>query len=271
MNRKKISGLVTKWTGSLSGLFFLLVFSSFFSVWAQEEIDSFAIELMKEAEQKYGLNPELINGEKYHYHFFTASGDPYFEFSQNRISAVENNGKVYDDAAQDALASIVIKGKQYSEQHVRYDIYQQLVILDYMDQHGAPASVVLRNNWVEQFEIEGQTFKKFKDQHGKVRFGQVVFEGTVSCVFFWRKEYSPELQNGQKTYSFSEPIREAVLITDGLSCHFRNRRGFLNCFLTEERAQVKAYIKEEHINIRKAGPDAMRRLMKSINDKRQEQ
>ncbi len=270
MKRKKISGFVTKWTGSLSVLFVLLFLSSFFSVCAQEETDSFAIELMKEAEQKYGLDPELINGEKYHYHYFKASGDPYFEFNRNRISAVENTGKVYDDAAQDALASIVIKGKQYLEQHIRYDIYQQLVILDYVDQHGAPASVVLRNNWVEQFDIEGQTFKKFKDQHGKVRFGQVVFEGTVSCVFFWKKEYTPELQNGQNTYSFSEPIREAVLIRDGLSCHFRNRRGFLNCFPAEKRAQVKAYMKEEHINIRKASPDEMRRLMKRINEKRQE-
>lgn len=260
MKRKKISGLVTNCTGPLSGLFILLIFSAFSSVWAQEEKDSFSIELMKEAEQKYGPDPELITGEKYFYHFSTASGDPYFE----------TNGKVYSGAAQEALASVVIKGKQYSGQHIRYDIYQQLVILDYVDQHGAPASVVLRNNWVDQFEIEGHSFKKFKDQHGKVRFGQVIFEGPVSCVFFWKKEYNPELQNGQKNYSFSEPIREAVLIRDGLSCQFRNRRGFLKCFRVEERAWVKAYLKEEHIKFRKAGPDEMKRLMKRINEQRQE-
>lgn len=270
MKRTKISGLVTKRTGSLSGLFVLLLISCYCSVWAQEEKDPFAIELMKEAEQKYGLDPELVNGEKYHYHFSTASGDPFFELGGRRISAEEVNGKVYSGVAQDPLASIVIKGKQYSEQHIRYDIYQQLVILDYVDQHGAPASVVLRNNWVDQFEIEGQTFKKFVDQHGKVRFGQVVFEGPFSCVFFWKKDYTPELQNGKKTYSFSEPIREAVLIRDGLSCHFRNRRSFLNCFPREERARAKAYLKEEDIKFRKAGPEEMERLMNRINEKRQE-
>jgi hypothetical protein len=232
--------------------------------------DSFAIELMIEAEQKYGLDPELINGEKYNYHYSTASGDPFFELGRDRISTMENNRMVYSGVAQDLLASIVIKGKQYSKQRIRYDIYQQLVILDYIDQHGARASLVLRNSWVDQFEIEGQTFKKFKDPRGKVRFGQVVFEGPVSCVYFWKKDYTPELQNGQKTYSFSEPIREAVLIRDGQSCNFQNRRSFLNCFPREERTGVKAYLKEEHIKLRKADPDEMKRLMKRINEKRLE-
>ena len=89
------------------------------------------------------------------------------------------------------------------------------------------------------------------------------------CVFFWKKDYTTELQNGQKTYSFSEPIREAVLIREGLSCNFHNRRGFLNCFPREERTHVKAYLKEEHTKLRKAGSDEMKRLMKRINEKRQ--
>ena len=161
---------------------------------AQEISDLSFLEIKEDADERYGPSTDLLNGEKYHYPYRSARGNPFFEVQGEPDASIQINGILYEN------------------QKIKYDIYNQLIVLDFLDRSGAPGSIVLRNKWLDYFIIDGYRFKKFPDEKGSERFGQVIFEGNFSCVYFWEKKYSPDLQNGDKHYRFSDPIRQPYIV-----------------------------------------------------------
>lgn len=199
------------------------------------------------AEKLYGPDPDLLNGQKYNYTYRSAEGNPFFEVTD-----------------QDA-SSIQLKGKLYVAQKIRFDIYQQLVILDFTDISGARASIVLNNNWVEYFDIGSAHFRKFLDKDGNERFGQAISLDTISCVYFWKKFYKSEVKNGSKYYSFSKPEKEPVIMRGGQVYGYKNKSSFLKCFLEKDRKTIKMQMKEYRIKLKKVSDMEMKSLMKFIN------
>jgi len=73
------------------------------------------------------------------------------------------------------------------------------------------------------------------------------------------------MKEGEMLYSFSNPIREAVIIREGETWNYKNNKSFLNCFPKELRGPVKSQIKSQRIRIRKASDLEIQGLMKYIN------
>ena len=229
--------------GSLSLLFLL----HFCPLTSQSPADLSYLEIKDEAEERYGPSADLFNGEKYYYPYRGAGGDPFFEVGDNHP------------------ASIQIKGKLYENQTVRYDICNQLMVLDFMDPSGAKGSIVLRNEWLDFLILGGTHFKVFQDENGTERFGQVIFEDTFSCVYFWNKKYLPDLHLGENRYFFSEPIRETSIVVHGQSIPYTGNRSFLKCFSSQETGHIKKYLKENRIRVNRATDLEMQSLMEYIN------
>lgn len=228
------------------GMLLLLLFSPLKS---QEPVQASQTEIREDAEKKYGPIAELINGEKYYYPYWADTGDPFF------LSA----GSVD--------ATIVIRGKVFENRKIRYDICNQIIILDYTDVSGASASISLRNEWVDRFLIGDMVFKKYPDEDGSDQFAQLIFEGEISCVYFWEKLYVPNLRDGEMHYKFSDPIRNASLIRGGETSPYKGKKSFLKLFPKAEQGGIKAYLKEMDIKFKKAGDDEMKLLMEFINQK----
>ncbi|TFH27755.1 MAG: hypothetical protein E4H10_02810 [Bacteroidia bacterium] len=224
-----------------------LLLLQFSTLVAQKTSPAPYLRIREDAEANYGPDPDLWNGKKYNFIYRSAIGTPFFEVHGN------------------ALSSIQIKEKIYREERIKFDIYNQLVVLDFTDLSGATSSIVLRDDWVDEFSIGSIPFKKFPDKSGKLRFGQVLYEGRIACVYFWKKTYAPTLNDGEMYYSFSKPVREAVIIFDGEASSFKNKKSFLQCFPKELRGPVKSQIKSQHIRIGKASDLEMQALMKFIN------
>jgi len=203
--------------------------------------------IREDAETSYGPDPDLLNGKKYNFTYRSAEGSPFF------------------DVSDPALSSIRIKGKVYEGERVKFDIYNQLVVLDFTDLSGATSSIVLRDDWIDGFSIGSIPFKKFPDKNERLKFGQVVFEGRISCVYFWKKTYIPEQKDGTMSYSFSKPDREAVILLEGEACSFKNKHSLLACFPKELRGPVKSEIKSRRLRIGKASDLEMQMLMQYIN------
>ena len=127
------------------------------------------------------------------------------------------------------------------------------------------AALFLRNEWVENLSLGGYTFKKYRVENGSEKFGQVIFEGRYSCVYFWEKAYKPDVQNGEKTYRFSDPMRQANIFFQGHFYPFAGKRSFLGCFPKQYQVPIKAYMKENRIRIRKAPDLVVQSLMGYIN------
>ena len=231
------------WAGGL----FLLLTVQLSPLFAQDATDFSFLEISEDANKRYGPSPNLLNGEKYHYPYRSARGNPFFEVKG------------------DADASVQINGRLFEKQKIKYDIYNQLIVLDFIDRSGAPGSIVLRNEWLETLIIDGFQFKKYPDENGLERFGQVIHEDNFSCVYFWEKEYTPDLQYGEKSYRFSDPKRQAYILTHGHFSPYSGRGSLLKCFPKPIQLQIKTYLKENRIRIRKVDDLQMQSLMVYIN------
>lgn len=214
-------------------------------LYCQEGSHSSYETLKKDAEAKFGPPASLLNGEKYYYPYGTALGTPYLPSSRE--------------------GSLLIKGTVYRHQDLKYDIYNQQLILEYHDLTHAPVSIVVGTEWLDSFTLGDRLFKKYTGNNGKLRFGQVICEGRFSCIYFWKKDYSPELQNGTRRYEFSDPERTAFILNDQHWTQFSGRGGFLKAFPKEYREPVRQLLKQSRTRIRKATDQEMRSLMELIN------
>lgn len=212
-------------------------------VWSQ---DGALTEKLAGYEGKYGKDPRLVNGEKYYYPYIRSDGDPFLESSPQQ-------------------ATLHIRGEVFEDKMIRYDIYNQHIVLEYKDTHGAPSSLVLRDEWLEAFSFGGRNFKKMTGPEGKERFFQVVYEGPISCYYVWEKEYRLNLSSGTQNYYFTEAAKNACLVMDHTFYSYRNNRSFSRVFDREYRKRIRQYMQQHHIHIREASDRQMESLMQYCN------
>lgn len=229
-----------------------IIYGWFFFLWffsaAGQGVDHDSSDLTKDdAENKYGPLAGLINGEKYYYPYQSDIGDPFYRVGEG------------------LGVQLRIKGQDYEDQNIRYDICNNIVILDYTALSGAAASIVLSNEWLDQFYIGGRLFRKYQDEGGEERFGQLIYEGEVSCVYFWEKEHTLDLQNGQNRYKFSDPVRNASLVTASNTIRYKGKGSFMKCFPKSQKAEIKSYLREHKMKFRKSGDREMKLLFVFIN------
>lgn len=214
---------------------------------AQSGIDPSYREIREEAERRYLPSDELLSGEKYNYAYRSDDGTPFLEIPGN------------------PLASLRFDGETYVGQRIRFDIYNQLMVLEYHDISGARGSLILQPERIGEVQIGEYRFRWFADKAGTGRYGQVIGRGEYQAVFFWEKQYLPDLDNGREHYFFSEPARTTFLRYEEQMCLFKRNRSFVKCFPEPERDRVKAYLKTHRIRVVKASPEEIGGLMDVMN------
>lgn len=227
----------------MSSLTAVICFSGYQSLWSQ--VSSPAAQLER-YDQKYGNDPRLVNGEKYYYPFTRSDGDPFLDSSPRK-------------------ATLQIGGNVFEDQAIRYDIYNQFLVLEYEDVYGANSSLVLPGARVEAFSDGRRNFKTMKGPEGKAEFFQVIYEGPVSCYYRWKKEYRLNSASGSRDYYFTEPVREAYLVKDHTFYSYRGNWSLSRVFAREHRKLIRQFMRQHHINVRTAAGTQMESLMEYCN------
>ncbi len=203
-------------------------------------------EYLADCERKYGSDADLVNGEKYFYPYSKSQGNPFF-LSEPRPS------------------EITIEGKEFTGQLLRYDLFNQRLVLDYTNLYGAPSSLVLRNEWIESFSLETYFFKRMRGPGGETGYFQVVFEGAVSCIYSWRKEYLLNLASGVREYYFTDPAKDSFLVIGKEFFPYRANSSFLKVFDSEHQKAIKQFLRQSKIKVKKASDSQMRHLLEYCN------
>ncbi|MBE9517762.1 MAG: hypothetical protein IMY68_04300 [Bacteroidetes bacterium] len=201
---------------------------------------------LAECERKYGSDADLVNGEKYFYPYRQSQGDPFF-FSDSRSAVI----RIHD--------------KEFAGQQLRYDVFNQKLILDFQDIYGASSSLVMRSEWVESFAFEKQDFIRMKGPEGELEFLQLVTGGQISCVYKWSKDQLLNLTSGVQSYYFTEPTKESYLVIEGKFYSYRSNRAFLKAFDPELQKSVKQFIKQAKVKVNKAPDSQIRHLVEYCN------
>jgi len=201
---------------------------------------------LAECERKYGSDADLVNGEKYFYPYRQSQGDPFF-FSDSHSAVI----RIHD--------------KEFAGQQLRYDVFNQKLILDFQDIYGASSSLVMRSEWVESFAFEKQDFIRMKGPEGEPEFFQLVTGGQISCVYKWSKDQLLNLTSGVQSYYFTEPTKESYLVIEGKFYPYRSNRAFLKAFDPELQKSVKQFIKQAKVKVNKAPDSQIRHLVEYCN------
>ena len=204
-------------------------------------------QILEQAETTYRVSTDLLNGEKYYYPYRSATGTPFFEVPGN------------------PQASVLISGRRYEGQQIRYDMFNQIMVLDYLDLAGARGSLILKNEWIDEVAINGFRFRVFTDKEGKERFGQVIGEGEFSCVYFWEKQYLPDMHNGEQHYFFTDPTRKSFLRYGEKQCLYKGNKSLVKCFPENLRPEVKEYLRANHIRVKKATDRQIEGILAMVN------
>ena len=214
---------------------------------AQSGLDPSYREIHEEADRRYLPSDLLLNGEKYNYTYRNDDGTPFLE------------------VPGDPLASVQYGEETYTGQRIRYDMYNQVMVLEFEDISGARGSLVLQHERIREVEIGTSRFRWFTDMEGSGRYGQVIGEGAYQAVFFWQKQYLPDLDNGQEHYFFTDPVRKTFIRHGDRMCPFKRKWSLLKCFPEPMREPVRTFLKLHRIRIRKATVEEVGAMLNDVN------
>lgn len=208
-----------------------------FNLFAQEQSHDTGMdyeELVRSVKDQYGLDQVLANGVFYKNNYLNVAGHQFFP-----------DGKLSD-------GTLIYKGREYKNVAMKYDIYDQELIL-YLHHNNLAVWIVPPDDFITAFGLSDKYFSKYNIM-GEPRFYQVVFDTEkLKCLYYWSKQIN-EVSHGGNTISFrfSEGEKDMFLNLDGPFEQFRNNRSFIEIFPTEAKDMVRQYIKMNHIKITKS-------------------
>lgn len=189
-------------------------------------------QIINEADEAYGIDQQLANGIYFEDIWHDAIGHPYF----------------FEDAY--VPAGLVYKQKSYTDVPVKYDIYQQRLLVWHNDPHAQYTSVLI-NDYITEFTINGKLFRRKLFKERAPAFYQVIVDAEpVGCYYTFSRKMDEVITDRDKYVpSFSETTRKNYLCLEGTLSRFRNNRSFARAFPPEIRRDIRHFLKSREIRV----------------------
>jgi len=196
----------------------------------------------------YGLDPVLYNGKLYTY-FVPAN--------------VEGHQFIYEK--EYLKGSVTIKDIKYDELLMNYDLHNQEILLNYNTTNGANQLIVLSKAWLTEFALNGSTYKLLEASGLPKRIYQVIGNGEILLLYYWSKDMVHDNLSGTPVYKFTVPKKVLFIYQNNQIRKFRNNRSFLKLFSGTEQQEIKKYLRQQKVNVKKANIKQMSKLIDYCN------
>ena len=192
-------------------------------------------EIYNESQNIYGIDQELINGVFYENKYYKAIGHPFLlkdEFFPGEIN---------------------LRGKLYKDIELKYDIFEQHIIINYSYDY-KKLWVVLPDEFISEFSFKGMSFKKFEFPGHFPTFYQVIGNSDeLQCLYHWsKKRNDSDHLRVYFSYEFTDEGRASYLLLDGQLLKYYNNLSFIKKFPKAMQNQVRKYIKSHDIKVSKS-------------------
>jgi hypothetical protein len=157
--------------------------------------------------------------------------------------------------------SIRLHGEIYSGIPINYNIHDQEVVLQYHSNTGLTRKIVLNQGFIDEFLLDGKTFRKMSFPSTGTRFFQVVCSGDLACYFYWEKKLFKTSSSFNTPYSYSKQSRLIYLYKTGQLYLIGNRSSFTGLFDQAQRIEIEHFLRQEKIRFRKISEEQMNRLI----------
>lgn len=194
-------------------------------------------------DRSYGTNFDLLNGRQY-YLLYSSNSHPFLYSDQYRSENLWINGVSYEGIP------------------INYDIYKQKLILQYRSYSGEAKQLILNEELIDRFSLNGKDFRRLSFPETGYRYFQVISSGELSFYFLWEKTmfYSPT--SNSTPYNYTQPSRKAYLFKSGQLHSIKSRSSFINAFEKKYHRDINRFLRQEHINFRSSTDDQLNRLIK---------
>ena len=223
-------------------LFYLF---SFVGAYCQEPADSISEpeKFYALVENAYGLDQVLINGIYLENVYRNALGYPYLK----------------EDKYE--LGYIVIHGKRFDNIEIKYNAFDQSLVIRKESKSGTPLEIIPPNEFITEFKLNKKFFRKIPDETGKVKYYQVVYDGSFKCLYHWTKERVESFHDSKTvSYRFLDEVRKSYLLIGGKLLRYKSKGSFLSLFPSQFKPEIAAFCKKESINPVKADDILMNKL-----------
>lgn len=206
-------------------------------------------QILLAAEKEYGINQELINGPLYENESQNINGIPYL------LSYYTNQG------------GVVYRGKPYSNLNLRYDIYNQQLLLIYLFDN-LEYKLHLQKEFITEFSIENRKFiHEAFGGDGDEKFYQVIGKDfPIKMLYFWQKGLSNVYANNPDIKMFSPEQKETFILRNNELLGFKGNNSFTRQFSSQSKATIKKYLRNKNLKIKQAKDYEMELLIEFINN-----
>lgn len=197
-------------------------------------------------DMKYGLDQELFNGLQYYKKYVKYKGDPFYP-----------EDKFY-------TGSVTLKGITYEDLQLKYNCYTQQLILGYTDFKEQYNQLIINNIQVDSFSLGNYRFKNVALADHSLLLYQFMEAGAVTCYIHWKREIHATHDDLRYSHEYTVPIGSIYLGYRGELHPVDNRRTIIMIFPESIQADIKRYLRREHLRVSKAGPGEIQDLLSFI-------
>lgn len=205
-------------------------------------------EPVKVLDQVYGLDQTLYNGKKYEY-----------------IAPLGTGGHPFLRSILFYPGSVTLKGISYHDIKLNYDIFNQQLLLQYADNTSPWNVIEVSTAWLTNFSLGSMNFER-RNLEQQPRFYQVLGEGNVQILYFWRKNLNLNDAIGSSNFIFSPAVRDSYILTDGQLKPFSTKRSLVRLFAPGMRPEIKKYMRKNKVKIKKASDQVMAEMITFIGN-----
>lgn len=221
---------------TLNGLCFWILISFSTGVYSQDaNVDNLSSKALSKAFYEYdnyfGKNLSIYTGKQYN----------------DKYGAVDGHQFFMDDYWEQG--SVIFDGQLYDSIYLKYDIFNDELLVEYFSDKGLAMTLLLQNTMVSSFTLQGHTFIKLQvDSAATIKTGfydQLFLGANVSAYARRQKEIVRTTGSTTLQDDFVEKDKYYFL-KDGIY-HQVSKRGSVVRVLADHKKEVKHFIKSNYL------------------------
>jgi hypothetical protein len=214
----------------------------------------FSQETFNDLDKAYGLDPLIHNGKKYTYFLPAGTGGTQFIYSPDFIQ-----GEVMMQGGGEA-------GMRGSGEYLlNYDVYNQKLLLKFLDESGAFQIIEVSEAWLHGFRLGDTKFGVISFK-GENRIYQVLGDEKYKVLYHWRKSLKLGNSTSNASYTFSPPAKSRFVSVDGNLGSYSSNGSFIKNFDPGLKDHIRDYLKDHDIKVKNATDQSMAELINYISN-----
>jgi len=197
-------------------------------------------EILAISDNIYGPDDRLINGKYYKPKHYLAEGHPYY-LSENWL-----NGNLF------------IKGIEYNNIPIKYNIEDDILIINYIFKNRLSKNILLHNSFVDSVKINSPikniktTFHNTRNfsTENSIGYAELVYKGNLSAYFKHTREFIDEINYYNKYGKYLNPKKKLFLF-NGIDFQSITTKKDLVTYFPTHKKEIKLFLRKNKIRFSK--------------------